>query len=122
LLLKPTFEVFCFNKSAIVPAPCLGSFQTCPFCPHEYGRNKSPHWQSSLCQCKATYSGISPGFAEAPLSDTLPMCHSPLQHRLRQATHNTTGLGCWSTVSYLFRDRPATRTGPRLSATRRRAR
>jgi hypothetical protein len=50
------------------------------------------------------------------------MCHSPLQHGLRQATHNTLGLGSWSTVSYLFRDRPATRTGPRLSATRRRGR
>ena len=34
------------------------------------------------------------------------MCHSPLQHGLRQATHNTLGLGRWSTVS-LFRDRPA---------------
>jgi hypothetical protein len=50
------------------------------------------------------------------------MCRSPLQHGLRQATHNTLGLGSWSTVSCLFRDRPATRTGPRLSATRRRAR
>jgi hypothetical protein len=29
------------------------------------------------------------------------------------------GLGSWSTVSYLFRDRPATRTGPQLSITRR---
>ena len=27
------------------------------------------------------------------------------------------GFGSWSTVSYLFRDRPATRTGPQLSAT-----
>jgi hypothetical protein len=50
------------------------------------------------------------------------MCHSPLQHGLRQATHNTLGLGSWSTVPYLYRDRPATRTGPRLSATRRRGR
>ena len=32
------------------------------------------------------------------------MCHSPLHHRLRQATHNTLGLGSWSTVSY-YRDR-----------------
>jgi hypothetical protein len=46
------------------------------------------------------------------------MCHPPLQHGLTQATHNTLGLGSWSTVSYLLRDRPATRTGPRLSATR----
>jgi hypothetical protein len=63
-----------------------------------------------------------PGFPEALLRGTLPMCHSPLRHGLRQATHNILGLVSWSTVSYLFRDRPATRTGPRLSATRRRAR
>jgi hypothetical protein len=24
------------------------------------GEIKCPHWQSSLCQCKATYSGMSP--------------------------------------------------------------
>jgi hypothetical protein len=40
------------------------------------------------------------------------MRHSPLQHGLMQATHNTLGLGRWSTVSYLFRDRPATGTVP----------
>jgi hypothetical protein len=49
---------------------------------------------------------MSPGFPEAPLRDTLPMCHSPIRHGLRQASHNTLGLGSWSTVSYLFRDRP----------------
>jgi hypothetical protein len=44
---------------------------------------------------------MSPGFPEAPLRDTLPMCHSPLRHGLRQATHNTLGLcvacliPCW---------------------------
>jgi len=60
-------------------------------------------------------------FPRGSVRDTSLMCLSPLQHRLRQATHNTLGLGSWSTVSYLFRDRPATRTGPRLSATRPRA-
>jgi hypothetical protein len=43
-------------------------FQSCPFCCHEYGRNIGPHWQSFLRQCKATYSGLSPGFPEAPLA------------------------------------------------------
>jgi hypothetical protein len=35
------------------------------------------------------------------------MCHSPLQHGLRQVTHKNLWLGSWSTVSYLFRDRSA---------------
>jgi hypothetical protein len=56
------------------------------------------------------------------VKNTSPMCHSHLQNGLRKVTYDTLGLGCWSTVCYLFRDRPATRTGPRLSATRRRAR
>jgi hypothetical protein len=46
------------------------------------------------------------------VKNTSPMCHSPLRHGLRQATHNTLWLGSWSAVSYLFRDRHATRTGP----------
>jgi hypothetical protein len=37
---KTSFWGICFNKSAVVPAACLGSFQTCPFCSHECGRNK----------------------------------------------------------------------------------
>jgi hypothetical protein len=42
---------------------------------------------------------MSPGFPEAPLRDTLPMCHSPLRHGLRQATHNTLGFGgTWSPI------------------------
>jgi hypothetical protein len=61
-------------------------------------------------------------FPGGSIKDTSPMCNSPLRHGFRQATHNTLGLGSWSTVSYLFRDRPATRTSPRLSATHRRAR
>jgi hypothetical protein len=32
-------------------------------------------------------------FPRGSVRDTLPMCHSPLQHGLRQATHNTLGLG-----------------------------
>jgi hypothetical protein len=32
---------------------------------HEYRRNNSQHWQISLYQYKGTYSGMSPGFAEA---------------------------------------------------------
>jgi hypothetical protein len=38
---------------------------------------------------------MSPGFPEAPLRDTLPMCHSPLRHGLRQATHNTLRFSTW---------------------------
>jgi hypothetical protein len=33
----------------------------------QYGRNKSPHWQTFLCQCKATYPAMSLGFHEALL-------------------------------------------------------
>ena len=66
------------------------------------------HWQSPLYQCKATYFGMSPSFPRGSVRDTSPTCHSPLQHGLRQATHNTSVLGSWSTVSYLFRDRPVT--------------
>jgi hypothetical protein len=95
--------------------------KSCPFLCHEYGRNKSRHWQSSLCQCKATYSGMLPGFPEAPIGHITRVPFTP-SARIKATTHNTLGLGSWSTVSYLFRDRPATRTGPRLSATRRRAR
>jgi hypothetical protein len=61
-------------------------------------------------------------FPGGSVKDTSPMCHSPLRHGLRQATYNNLALGSWSTVSYLFSDRPATRTGPRLSTTRRHAR
>jgi hypothetical protein len=35
-------------------------------------------------------------FPRGSVRDTSPMCHSPLQHGLRQATHNTLGLGCLS--------------------------
>jgi hypothetical protein len=31
-------------------------------------------------------------FPRGSVENTSPMCHSPLQHRLRQATHNTLGL------------------------------
>jgi hypothetical protein len=34
------------------------------------------------------------------VKDTSPMCHAPLQHGLRRATHNTLGLGSWSMVPY----------------------
>jgi hypothetical protein len=66
----------------VVAAPCFVSnfFFFVSILSHECGRNEGRHWQSSLCECKATYSGMLPGFPEAPLRDTLPMCHSPLQH------------------------------------------
>jgi hypothetical protein len=119
LILKPPFEIIALTSLLLYQLLVCILFKRVYFVSTSMGEIKGPHWQNSLCQCKASYSGMLPGFPEAPLRDTLPMCHSPLQHILRQATHNTLGLGSWSTVSYLFRDRPATRTGPRLSAIRR---
>jgi hypothetical protein len=60
---------FCCDKSAVVAAPCLLKkiFFFLSILSHECGRNKGRHWQSSLCQCKATCSGMLPGFPEAPL-------------------------------------------------------
>ena len=45
-------------------------------------------------------------FPRGSVRDTSSTCHSPLQHGLMQAAHNTLGLESWSTVCYLFRDRP----------------
>jgi hypothetical protein len=80
---------------------------------HECGRNKGRHWQSSLCQCKATYSGMLPGFPEAPLGH---ITHVPFTSsaQIRQATHDTLGLGSWSTVSYLFGDTCHTDRSPAI--------
>jgi hypothetical protein len=121
LILKPPFEVFALTSLLLYQLLVWVLFKCVHFVP-SMGEIRGPHWQSSLCQCKVTYSGMLLGFPEAPLRGTLPMCHSPLRHGLMEATHNTLWMGSWSTVSYLFRDRPATWTGPRLSATPRRAR
>jgi hypothetical protein len=52
------------------------------------------------------------------IRDTSPMCHAPLRHGLRQAIHNTLGLGSWSTVSYsVYSETDLPRSGPQLSAT-----
>jgi hypothetical protein len=57
----------CCDKSAVVTAPCLVSrIFVSIFLSHAYGRNKSQHWQSSICRRKATYPRMSPGFPEAP--------------------------------------------------------
>jgi hypothetical protein len=44
---------------------------------YECGRDKGRHWPSSLCQCKATYSGMLPGFPEAPLRSHQPCAIHP---------------------------------------------
>jgi hypothetical protein len=68
----------CCDKSAVVTAPCLVSrFFVSIFIPR-IRENKSQHWQSSLCQCKATYSRMSPGFLEAPFKTHCPGAIHPL--------------------------------------------
>jgi hypothetical protein len=42
------------------------------FDPTSAGEIKGPHWQSSLYQCKATYSGMPPCFPEVPLKTHHP--------------------------------------------------
>jgi hypothetical protein len=52
----------------VVAAPCLVSkILFVSILSHECGRDKGRHWPCALCQCKATYSGMLPGFPEAPL-------------------------------------------------------
>jgi hypothetical protein len=58
----------------------LFSFKNCVFVAilsHECGREKGRHWPSSLCQCKATYSGLLPGFPEASLRSHHPCAIHP---------------------------------------------
>jgi hypothetical protein len=42
------------------------------FCLERTGEITGRHWQSSLYQCRATYSGMSPSFLEAPLETHHP--------------------------------------------------
>jgi hypothetical protein len=116
-----TWGSYC-NKSAVAAAPCSGSKKNrVHFIPTSTGEIK-------VDTGRAPYASARPHTLGCCLVshrlryDTLPMWHSPLQHGLRQATPNTLGLGSWSTVSYLFRDRLVTRTGPQLSTIRLRAR
>jgi hypothetical protein len=115
-----TWGSYC-NKSAVAAAPCSVKKNRLHFCPTSTGEMKVDTGRAPYASARLHTLGYCL-VSQRLRYDTLPMCHSPLQHGLRQATHNTVGLGSWSTVSYLFRDRPATRTGTRLSATRRRAR
>ena len=105
----------CWDKSSVAAAPCLVSkIFVSIFVPRVW-----EEYRSTLAELPVPVQGYIlwdiAWFPRGSLKDTSPMCHSPLQHRLKQATHNALGLGIWSTVSYLFIDRPATRTGPRLS-------
>jgi hypothetical protein len=77
---------------------------------------------SRICHDDKARTGWQTWFNRGSVRDTSRMCHAPLQHRLRQATHNTLGLGSWSTVSYsVYSETDLPQSGPRLSATCRRA-
>jgi hypothetical protein len=57
------------NKPAELSASCLGLIFTSLvsiFDPTSAGELNGQHWQSPLYQCKATYSGMTLGFPEAP--------------------------------------------------------
>ena len=47
------------------------------FGPTSTGETWGQHWQRSLCQCKVAYSGMSPGFPEAPLGTHHPCAIHP---------------------------------------------
>jgi hypothetical protein len=109
---------FCCNKSARTAPPCLVSELFVSNLITWTSENK----MSTLLELPIPVQGYIlwdvTWFPRGSLKNISPMCHSPLQLGLRQATNNTLMLVCWSTASCLFRHRPAKRTGPLLSATR----
>jgi hypothetical protein len=71
----------------------------CPFWSHEHDRNEST-MADFYIPVKYYLLWDVAWSPRGSVKDTSPMCHAPLQHGLRQAIHNTLGLGSWFTVSY----------------------
>jgi hypothetical protein len=85
------------NKPAELSASCLGLVFTCVrFDPTSTGELKDEQWHSPLYQCEATYSGMAPGFPEAPLETRYPCAVHPIDTDKGKPHLTPWGWGCHS--------------------------